>query len=545
MPAMTRSLAGHMEDLDLDEVVRVISLSRRSGVLTVDSPQGSAELMFVHGKLLSGRHSDAAEAVGEVLQKAGVVRADELAAGADLTLEELLDRAEQARPDDEVVARAEGVLAENLKALALTVLLYRSGSFNFRVTESESPPPRYPRDTGLTITRGLDADALSKEARRRREGRQRDPLGRLGHAQRRDTDDAHVELVVIDDDDGFRSIVERQASAAGLSVRVYADARAADDVLEDLHASTQARMLVTDLAMPRADGRGILGGLEVLKKASSKGAIDRVFLALDQPHEDAASIAEELGAAGVLLKPQATNGALPSFAPFLNPVLERLGRPTLVDEPIDLVSQLRSELGESEEWHADAGELPPDASKSLAVLKQMLAELNDPSFEEEIPLLVLRFAGAFFSRGAIFHVHRDQGAINGIGAFGLGSSDAGRTVHSIRLPLDADTVFSRCIRERDSVTQPYFDSEWNNRLLRSLGGPRPREVYTAPVFSPAGLEAVLYCDNALDGRAFGDVALLEILLQQSGAAIEKWGLKLRLDLVGITPDRPGESDGPS
>lgn len=536
---MSRTLSGHLEDLDLDEVVRVIALSRRSGVLTVESEEGDAELTFSSGRVVSGRRNKSGDTVAEVLVRAGVLLEGDLEErGAEAqTLDDVLRRVADERPGDvDVAARAESVLEQSLRALIAELLLYRTGSFVFRISESESVPVRYLGDTGFTLPRGVDAEELAREAKRRRLGRRRELHVGVGARTRGGAEEEPpVELLLVDDDPEFRARADRQAAAAGLSVRVIEHARAAVDELKELRG-TSRRLMVVDLVMPRVDGRGILGGLEVLRRAHEEGCAEHVFLALENEHEDAAFLAKELGAAGVLYKPSEGNGSLPSFAPFLNPVLERLGRPVLVDEPIDLVEQLRTELGEwIEGWSESESSLPADAAKDLRVLKSLLSELNTPSFEEEIPLLVLRFASAFFARAAVFHVHEDEGSIVGVGAYGITSNDAGRTIHSIRLPLEADTVFTRAIREGQGVPQPFYESEWNNRLISALGGPRPREVYTAPLFSSRGLEALLYADNALDNKPFVDLALLEIFLQQSGAAMERWSMKRRLEELARGP----------
>jgi CheY-like chemotaxis protein len=525
---MNRTLGGHLEDLDLDEVARVIALSGRSGVLTLDSSEGSAELTFSMGRVVGCRRSDSPDTVGDLLVRAGVLTDAEAAAAAeaDETLEGLLRRlAGEHGGEEGLFARAEAVLLENLKVLAGELLLTRSGSFFFRVIDREAAPQRYLRDTGLRVTAGLDAEELARDAKQRR-GKRQSALGRpAGRAQDEETP---VDLVLVDDDADFCARFHRQAHAAGLGVRLVPRASSALELLGELGAGR--RLMVVDLVMPRADGRGILGGLEVLRAARAEGRADCVFLALDGPHEDAVGIARGLGVAGVLDKPSTTDCSLPSFAAFLNPVLERLGRPRLVDEPIDLVGQLRVELGDVvNEWDKSSALMSADVLPDLSVLKSLLQELNDPSFEDEIPLLVLRFAAAFFSRAAVFRAHEGQGVLAGVGAFGLGGSDVGRTIHAIRLPLDADTVFTRSIRERQGVRQPSYESEWNSRLWSSLGGPRPKEVYTAPLFSRRGLEAVLYADNAIDGNPFPDLSLFEIFLLQSGIALERWSLLKRID----------------
>ena len=143
-------------------------------------------------------------------------------------------------------------------------------------------------------------------------------------------------------------------------------------------------------------------------------------------------------------------------------------------------------------------------------------------------MIVLRFVSAFFLRGALFLVDEKKGDISGSGGFGLGVADPGRLVHSIHLPLQADTVFSRCLKERAGVRQLFYDSEWNLRLVQALGGPRPRDVYTAPLISPRGIEGVLYADNATDPRPFPDIHLMEIFLQQAAAALERATLSRQL-----------------
>src|SRR5690606_15899411 len=119
-------------------------------------------------------------------------------------------------------------------------------------------------------------------------------------------------------------------------------------------------------------------------------------------------LADELGARAILMKPRPGEG----FAAFLNPVLERLGRPIIVDTPVDLISELRVELGESAtDWSADPDLRLDDHGRALEVLKSLLGQVNNPEYEDEIPLLLLRFAAAFFSRGALFGAHHDTGTL--------------------------------------------------------------------------------------------------------------------------------------
>ena len=538
---MAQTLAGHLEDLDLDEVVRVIALSQRSGVLALETAEGNAELFFLEGRVVSARLYDADETVAEILMVADVLEPGDLPNDAHAltphtTVDDVLRAAEEKRDDDgrSLATRADEVLSERLSAATEKVLSYRHGRFSFQVTDEEGPPPRYPQDTAITVAGGIDALEIASDHKQHRLSGVRDRAVRKGFVPRRGPELAHVFLAF--DDDAFIEEIGRAAAPLGIHCEPVRGARGGIETLNSM-SGPAPKILVVDLVMSRPDGRGILGGLEVLRAASDEGVIDRLFLARDHAHRDADQLAMAMGALGTLEKPDlekngAVNGERPDTATFFNPILRALGREPLVDKPIDIVDALREELGQDapEEWQRLAQE-SPEKGRSLSVLKGLLGELNDPSFEEEIPLLVLRFSSAFFSRGALFHIDEQKGELAGIGGFGISQKDAGRAIHATRIPLASNNLFARSLREKLGVRQPFFDSEWNTYLLNSLGGPRPREVYTAPLLSARGLEAVLYADNALDLRPFPDIALLEIFLQQSGAAIERWALKQRLQAI--------------
>jgi CheY-like chemotaxis protein len=520
---MSRALSGFLDDVDLDEVLRVIALSRRSGLLDVDggdgdNTDGRAELHFVTGRLVRARLHDTVETVGSMLVRAGVLDERERDAAIEAeTLEDLVARIERGRGARQLLVRVDDAISQGLEDAVSRVLAWRQGSFTFRVTHETSAPLRYPGDTAFTLPAGVDAEELSREAKRRRAERNSDPLASFGVKKSRPKTmvPGRPEVLVVDDDPIFLAAVERVLGEAGVSMVTMPSAqRAIDRVTSAVDDGVQA--IVVDLVMPRSNGRGILGGLELLRAAHAHGAGSRVFLALEEAHDDAERLATSLGA-GVLRKPTARD----ELAGFLNPVLLRLDRPPLAVAGFDLARELSRELPDSDDWRAEWHDNHDDNFKSLETLKALLVELNNPSFDEEIPLLLLRFASAFFVRGALFSVDHARRELVGLGGFGVGGSDPGRLVRSIRIPLSADTVFARAIAERCGLRQAFWDSEWNTRLASLLGGPRPREVYTAPLTSPRGLEGVLYADNGTDPRPFPDIALLEIFLQQAAAALER------------------------
>jgi DNA-binding response OmpR family regulator len=533
------TLEGHLEDVDLPEVVKVIGLGKRSGVLSVAAPHATGEVLFAFGKVLRLQLSTNTESVGQLLQGAGVLGAHDLAAAGSQTLDDVLRHAQQRRPAEPgLITRAESTLRERVEETLEELLTYDEGSFAFRVTESVSAPERYPRDTSLVLSDGLDPEGVLRAVKKRRANRSKLPQPARMRSSEGAPEDAPPRLLIVDDDPRFLGQTQTEATHAGLDASGLAGARAGIDALRQMNGASPPTTMIVDLVMPRANGRGLLGGLQVCREAADRGVADRVFLACDEEHSDARRIAEDLGVQGVLLKPRAGEG----FSGFLNPVLQRLGREPIVDAPVDLVGELRLELGaEAGDWSAEPDIRLDDSSKALVVLKSLLGQINNPAYEDEIQLLLLRFAAAFFARGALFGVHQSSGNLVGLGGYGLPSEDPGRTIHAIKIPMSADTVFTRAIQEKSGVRQPFYESEWNLRLITTLGGPRPREVYTAPLMSPRGLEAVLYADNAGSHRPFPDVALLEIFVQQAGVAIERSSLVRRVEDLMRTTQPPGSA----
>src|SRR5687768_3314239 len=99
---VTRTLSGHLEDLDLDEIVRVVALSRRSGLRAVEAAEGKAELTFLGGRLVRVRLQETTDTMGAALVRAGLLDDDDLepppgvSEGAE-TLEDVIQRVSDER----------------------------------------------------------------------------------------------------------------------------------------------------------------------------------------------------------------------------------------------------------------------------------------------------------------------------------------------------------------------------------------------------------------------------------------------------------------
>ena len=161
------SLVGNLEDLSLGDILQIISLSRKSGVLALSSNLGSGRIVFRDGSVHAACLKGGANELGALLVARGALDAD---------------RAEAARaaaPDaegtmDEVLLRGAGLDADGLEALKresieaaiLEMFSWPTGDFSFDVrTELEPEDPR------LLLESGVNAQYLAMEGLRRRDER--------------------------------------------------------------------------------------------------------------------------------------------------------------------------------------------------------------------------------------------------------------------------------------------------------------------------------------------------------------------------------------
>jgi hypothetical protein len=170
----------------------------------------------------------------------------------------------------------------------------------------------------------------------------------------------------------------------------------------------------------------------------------------------------------------------------------------------------------------------PSRNGSLSELRSILREIRAPNFTGEITLMILRYASKLLSRG-VFFVLKSEG-ICGMGQFGLGAHgpQADERVRQIKIPADAPSVFAEVLEKRQTYLGPPRKTPWNDRLLRELGGAAPTIVVAVPMTVNETVVAILYGDNALDGRPIGELEGLELLMNQAGLAMEKALLEIKI-----------------
>ncbi len=398
---------------------------------------------------------------------------------------------------------------------------------------------------------------------------------------------ARYRLLAVDDDPQIIKYIEA-ALAKHFVAFIAADNVA--DALKEIEANPSELVVASDLIIARSDGKGILGGIEILEKAHQRSSSMPVVLFSDYQNEEAEARARSMGVLSILQKPRKAQvqaagkdgsgqvvhefitGLLRVLTPYFGsgaleaPPLAGVVLPALVvpappssgerDEvelpqgdqavlvtppapeaavvaPVsgsfDLGSEMTDEmddLGESFE-----AELPPPlvSAGDMGVLRSMVAELIDPANRDTVTLLVLRFASHLVERAGLFLATRRS--FVGLGGFSMEESSdlfVGR-VRRIQIPVDMESVFSRVCHFRSMIRAPLKNTDGNQRLIEGLGGAWPQgDTVAAPLISGDRVAAILFGDNP-SGKPLGITDSLEIFLQQAGLAMDRALLERKLE----------------
>ncbi|MCC6544038.1 MAG: DUF4388 domain-containing protein [Nitrospirae bacterium] len=143
------SLEGHLSDLSLPDILQIVHLSKKSGILKLESPAGSGRVVFHDGKMLyASMHGK--EKLGERLIREGVLMEGDLEAalriqrdrkiyeplGAILTENKLIEK-----------DALESFIQSQIKEIIYEMLSWEEGVFRF---EPEQPMPKIPQNISVS-----------------------------------------------------------------------------------------------------------------------------------------------------------------------------------------------------------------------------------------------------------------------------------------------------------------------------------------------------------------------------------------------------------
>ena len=566
------SLVGNLEDLGLGDILQIVSLSRKSGVLVLNSRGREGKVVFLNGQVIRATSSQFSENLGDLLLRKGLITVEILKKAVFIQRNsERPPRLGAILADKFAVPQAEieAAVKEQIEKIVYSFFAWDQGSFAFELGEpgelaaTSFNPLQFMLDQGLNPQwLAMEGSRILDEMRHRGESfeeEHREPgidletlLGEPlpatppalaaavnGEAQPGAAEPEPIPaaaggplLYLVDDDGRICELMGAFLRTQGFKTTAFNSGRDFLQAVGRAAAAGEKPLLLIDMIMPRLDGSGILGGLELVDRVRRRFPALIVVMMSDHPNSEATGRARRLGVEEVMVKPKPGELGEPRGQAQLALIGETLavhaGLPKVAGDAavtVNLGAELFQELGvEPTIEKVRAAEKSP----GLHLLRGMLQELQSPALGGGIILLVLRFASELMNRAVVFFVKDEQ--VVGLGQFGIegenGNADA--RVREIAIPLSEESVFSQVVKEMIPLRTRLGHGRWDHQLRQQLGGGDPAEVFVGPIFSEGKVVALLYGDNYPSREPIGDTEALEIFLSQAGLAMEKALLERRL-----------------
>jgi len=558
------SLVGNLADLGLGEILQIVSLSRKSGILTLQSRGRQGIVVFRFGQVIRATSSTIRYFLGEELLKRQVV--DEDCLKKALQAQQATAYKERLGPIlihkfNVPLEKIEAVVREQIEKVVYSFFSWDEGNFEFELQEdveaiddSKIDPLQFMLEQGLNPQfLAMEGSRIIDEMRHRGDVPEEippEPIAdepdfafNLVNQERAEAAATEArqglkgELVLVEDDNQIREFLVEFLTGSGYEVFSSSGSEEALIVIDTHYRDGKRPCVLLDLIMPRMDGSGVLGGLELLELLYSNFAELPVVVMSDYRNSDAERRIREIGA-DFIIKPRrgeiADAQVAQAFSLKIGEALQGIISGTRVvtqAEDVNLGDELRLEFGE-------IGDQPSSTvvpSTGISMLRGMLEELNDPALGGGVILLLLRFAAEFVNRAVIFLVKEKE--VVGVGQFGvvLKGGPADEMIRRLKIPRGEESLFSAVLENHLPAKHVPRPSAWNNHLFDKIGGV-PDEIFLGPLLSEGEVVAILYGDNFPEKKPIGDTDSLEIFLSQAGLAMEKALLEQRLGALS-TPRR--------
>ena len=555
------SLIGSLEDLGLVDILQIVSLSRKSGMLLLRSEAGDGRIVLRDGLVQGAAIKGEVEDLRSLLIAQGFVDAEGFARAREVANSGAVDL-------DEALVRACGLEAELLASLrrehversVMRMFSWRSGEFSFEIREELSD-----EDIGLLLPSGLNTQYLAMEATRLG-----DEVGRSSAGDAVDADDDDMVFSGEDAADGQRANALALATARAVDASdadseplPNASGRAAHataevEIAAPAVAGTRVPVAVECVAEPGPEGSGTLvavdANLSTLEwlKTSVDGLFRRVHIfqrrdaALVRIRQylargtvpivvfaDASADRRGPDAEGFAARLRGLAPSMPILAlraehvrdarlPHVDGSLQRPASPSADPDRWHLHAALAQRLRRDLSlWLPGPVTARRRARGVLSRLKGVSERLRDPATQGEVLTLVLDYGAETFGRIAMFMV-RDDVAI-GMAQRGLpesgGPDDEGMRALCLG-PDEMPALFRRVLDERSAVRcRP--QSESDRRLTSRLGAALPAQTYAAPIESGGAVVAIVYADDLPGDDPLPDTTAFEIVLHEAGLVLDR------------------------
>lgn len=547
------SLVGNLEDLSLPDILQIVSLSKKSGVLTIEQEGRQGKIFIREGRVIQTISPRSGKTLGEILTGQGLIKPDDLKKALETQqsgeTKELLGTI-LVRMNLIEQGALEKVVQKQIEESIVYFLTWTEGTFSFELCDIESRGEVSVDPHAFILERGIDTQWLVLEGTRLMDERKKsgtlyedppEPAAAAGEAEGEPA--AKAAVIVVDDDTLFLEQFRERFERLGYTVTTCESAVEALEALKEAPAASPP-VIVTDIVYPTTDGTGFLGGIELVERVRSGYPGADIIAITAYPDDNVRNKVGELGVKDFIMKPGGGSEGEKEFFDALTRVLGSLrGKATAPpgpappeeapadegqDDIVDAIGEKEAEITEAEAQIETAG-LDKD---QMSLLQDMMQELQNPKAASEIGLLILRFSAEVLNRSVLFVIK--GGAAVGLGGFGLDVSAGGKKggVKGIRIPLDEASIFEEAVRTKTPYRGPVVHTPLNVSLMKDLGGETPEESIVIPLVASGKVRVVLYGDNLPEGGALPNTQALEIFLAQAGLTLERVFLEKQLQQGG-------------
>lgn len=583
-------LVGNLEDLSLRNILHLINLSARTGILKIENPEGRSVIAFKDGAIVFA----SSELININLPKMLV----EMGKLSQHKLDQIFTKLRQ-KSSTSFTAELinSGLLNTKIiyeiakkyfQAVIQRLVSYEEGKFSFSLEESISlekinfkPTDIYLEEginpqnilvdaakttddilheinnstqkafkdfisqeqgeddlfflPGTSAEDGWESDFWKTEEEKEEEATFEAEETRIDRADLRArlAASASIEknLVLIDDESFVREQISKNMRNYGLTVYSCITIEEALNQCRSLYQQGKNTIIVVDLIMSSFDPTSLLGGLDLLEKVSLEMPGIPVALMTEYTDVKVRHKAYLLGAINYLFKPDSTKVSIDAIESVYSQFSEEL---VCILLPIFETMEKEKRSLEKAEPRSIVGrgrfsisDSDRSLRKQICALKEMIEELQHPESSSQISLLALRLASEVLERAFLFLVKSEEYV--GVGGFGLSTKvPITEKLRGIKIPLWKDCIFDYVLETKCTFKGKIPDSQWNRYLIEQLEGYNPREVVIIPIMSKARVIALLYGDNKDHDKPIDTIEGIEIFMSQVGIAFENAVLERKL-----------------
>ncbi len=157
------ALEGYLEDLGIRDILQILSLSKKSGTLTLKGTQGVGVVSFLNGQVIRASSSLFPETLGQLLRKNSIVTEGQVEEA--LTLQKKLNLHQplgQILIDEFQIASAEieKIVATQIEKIIFSFFSWVEGSFSFQLEEMKTFGSAHLNPLDFMLEKGLSSQRL-------------------------------------------------------------------------------------------------------------------------------------------------------------------------------------------------------------------------------------------------------------------------------------------------------------------------------------------------------------------------------------------------